>query len=141
MNKTAFQQILDQLRLVAGSDAKAAPLVGITQPSFSQWRRGHAFPDDEQAMKIAEVLQLAPEYVLAAVRADRTTSRKARAVWVRIAEQFGKAAAVAALAISAGVSPAPSSAAPLCLGECATGSCVLCKTRRRFFPTLTGGAA
>lgn len=128
---TAFTALLDALRAHAGSDAKAAPLVGVRQSAVSQWRRGHAYPDDEQAMKIAEVLQLAPEYVLAAVRADRTSSRKARAVWLRIAQQFGKAAAVAAFTIGAGILPAPAPAASLCPHAGGGLACVLCKIRRR----------
>lgn len=133
--KTTFQSILDALRDLAGSDAKAAPLVGIKQSSFSQWRRGHAYPDDEQAMKIAAALKLAPEYVLAAVRADRTGSRAARAVWLRIAEQFGKAAAVAVVAIGA-ATMLPSPAADAAVRPM---SCVLCKIRR--FPFCRCGSS
>lgn len=107
---SSFQDLLNALRQRAGSDAKAAPLVGIKQSSFSQWRRGHAAPDDEQAVKIAEYLQLDPALVLVLVRIERTRSRKARAAWLRVAERFKDAAAVAALAIGAATLGMPSPA-------------------------------
>lgn len=130
---TAFTALLDALRERAGgSDRKAAPLVGVSQATISLWRRGMNYPDDEQALKIADVLQLPPEYVLAAVRADRTSSRKARAVWLRIAEQFGKAATVAALAIGAASfgMPGPAQAGTTSHNQNSSALNTDCRTRR-----------
>lgn len=95
-----FESFLDALRARAGSDARAAPLVGIRQSSFSQWRRRHALPDDVQAARIAEVLDLDQAYVLAIIHGERAKTKAVRATWQRVAEAFGKAAALAAVAVA-----------------------------------------
>lgn len=104
--------LLDALRTRAGSDRKAAPLVGVTQASFSEWRRSHGYPDDERARRIAELLQLDPAYVLAIIHGERAKSKETRAAWRRVAEAFGKAAALAVVAVGTAGTPSPAPAAP-----------------------------
>jgi transcriptional regulator with XRE-family HTH domain len=103
---------LNQLRDRAGSDRKAAPLVGVSQQAFSRWRQKKDFPTDDNARAIARVLNLDPAHVVAVIYAERAKNSDTRAMWERIAATFGKAAGAAALAIGAGlVAPSPAQAA------------------------------
>lgn len=125
-----FRMLLDLLAKKARSDRQAALVLGVTQGSYSKWRRGIAYPEDEQAITIANYLQMPPAVVLLIVRADRTGSREARNIWLRIAEQVGRAATVAAVAIGASATPSPApaqgnSSAP---GQ---GLCIMLSRRRR----------
>ena len=101
------RDLLNALRERAGSDRKAAGMLGVSQQSFSSWRR-YAFPEDDHARAIANALGLDPAHVLAIVYSDRAKSPDTRAVWQRIAATFGSAV----LAVGAGLaSPAPANAA------------------------------
>lgn len=102
--------LVTAIRDHAGSDRKAAPLFGVTQATFSDWRNGDAFPTDDNAIRLAELLNLQDVYVLAVVRRDRATSTRAKNAWQRVAEQFKDAAVVAALAIGTGMIASPSPA-------------------------------
>jgi DNA-binding transcriptional regulator YdaS (Cro superfamily) len=92
MESTA--EMLDALRARAGSDGKAAALLGVSQVTYSRWRSPHTpdLPSDENGVKIAELLQLDPAYVLAVVNGERAKSQETRATWRRMADAFGKAA-------------------------------------------------
>ncbi len=107
--------MLDALRARAGSDGKAAALFGVSQVTVSRWRAGRDFPTDEHALKLAELLEVDPAYVLALIRAERAKSSQARAQWQRVAERFKDAAVLAALAVGAASFglPTPSSAGTL----------------------------
>lgn len=104
-------QLITAVRDIAGSDRKAAPLVGVSQTVFSNWRNGTDYPSDDKCVRVAQLLNLDPAYVTAAVRADRAKSQETRAMWQRVAATFAKAAGVAAVAIGAGlVAPQPAQA-------------------------------
>lgn len=94
-NMKNLQHLLDELRLRAGSDRKASILVGVSQASYSAWRRGHARPDDDQARRIAELLQLDAAHVAAVLHAERAKTDETRAMWQRVAETFSRAAVLA----------------------------------------------
>ena len=83
-----FEALLDALADKAGSDRKAAPLVGVSQVGISAWRTRRALPDDDKARKIAELLQLDPAYVMALVHAERAKTKETRETWQRIAQAF-----------------------------------------------------
>lgn len=97
----SLREMLDALAAKAGSDRKAAPLLGISQVGVSAWRTGRAFPDDDKARRIAELLQLDAAYVLAIIHGERAKTPATRDTWRRIAAQFKDAAVVAALALGA----------------------------------------
>ena len=108
------RDLLDALRARAGSDRKAAALVGVSQPTVNRWRQGYARPDDDSAGRIAAALQLDHAFVLALIHAERAETAGTRATWTRIAAQFGKAAAVGLVAVGIGApSPAPTQGAPV----------------------------
>lgn len=89
--------MLDALRAKAGSDGKAAALIGVSQVTYSRWRspRTPDLPSDENTVKIAEQLGLDARYALAVVQRDRATSDDVRDVWNKIVQAFGKAAMLA----------------------------------------------
>lgn len=108
----------------AGSERKASVLLGISPASFNAWMRGRAFPSDEQAQRLAELLKVDPVYVLALVHGARAKSKETRAAWQRVAEKFRDAAVVAAVAFGAASFglPPPASASTLHIQNCdATG--------------------
>lgn len=91
--------MLDALRTRAGSDGKAAALLGVSQVTYSRWRSANTpdLPSDDNAHKIAELLKLDPAFVLAVVNGDRAKTKETRATWHRVAQAFGKAAALACI--------------------------------------------
>lgn len=97
--------MLDALATRAGSDRKAAPLLGISQVSISKWRTGKAYPDDDSARKIAALLGLDAAYVLAVIHGERAKSRETRDTWQRIAAAFNKAAALAIISAAPFMAP------------------------------------
>lgn len=92
------QDFLDALAARAGSDRKAALLVGVSQPVLSEWRTRKKYPSDERAVQIAELLNLDAAYVIAVIQSERAKSEAVRATWGRIAEAFGRAAMLALVA-------------------------------------------
>ncbi len=83
-----FESLLDALADKAGSDRKAAPLIGVSQVAISAWRTRRALPGDEKSRKIAEVLNLDPRYVCALVHAERAKSPETRSMWQSVAQAF-----------------------------------------------------
>lgn len=102
MNTT--HEMLNAIARIAGSDRKAAQLLGVSQPVFSEWRTAKKYPSDERALQIAKVIGIDPAFAIAVIQRDRARSAETRAAWQRIAEAFGRAAAIAAIAIGASVS-------------------------------------
>lgn len=84
----------------AGSERRASALFGISQSSFNNWRRARALPNDDQARRLAELLQLDPAFVLAVIHGERAKTKETRATWRRVADAFGKAAALVAVAVA-----------------------------------------
>lgn len=84
----SIRDLIDTLRAKSGSDNKSGPLIGVSGVTVSRWRTGRDFPTDENALKLAELLDLDAAYVLAVIRADRAKSDEARATWQRIAQAF-----------------------------------------------------
>lgn len=70
-------------------------LLKVSHGAVTSWRTRRAFPDDDQAIALADALQLPHEYVLAIVRRERSKSKAARDAWQRIVDTFGRAAALA----------------------------------------------
>lgn len=80
---------LDALRarLSVDSDAKVAAALGLTRSAASQYRaRGVTF-DDSVALKVAGILGIEPETVLADMHAERAKDPAVRQAWERIARR------------------------------------------------------
>lgn len=97
-----FHDLLDRAKARTGSDRRTAAAIGITQGSVSDWRNGK-HPSDEQALKLAELVELDGAYVLALVRASRAKSDAARDTWRRVAQAF--ATVLVSVAAVAGGAP------------------------------------
>lgn len=99
-----------RLRHDLRSDYMVAKLLDVAPNYVSQWRRGRNTMGDDTCMKVAELLELRPEYVLACVAAERAKSESVREAWERAA-----AALAACLALAVGLavpSPAPAAGGP-----------------------------
>lgn len=105
-----LSEMLDTLVAREGSERRATAFFDIGQSSFNNWRRGRAFPSDDQARRLAELLKLDAAYVLAVIHGERAKSKETRAAWHRVAEAFKDAAMIAALCIGAASFGAPSPA-------------------------------
>ncbi len=88
-------QLIDLLRhkLDVPSDMQVALNLELGRQVVSTWRRGVAFPTDENALKIALALEMRPDYVMACIHADREKNPDVRSVWQRMAK-WSQAAAL-----------------------------------------------
>jgi predicted transcriptional regulator len=84
--KTTLEFISD-LKTKTGldSDYAIAKHLGITKTALSQYRLGKSFLGDQTAMKVAEMLEIDPAYVVACVHAERTKHAAEKKLWERIA--------------------------------------------------------
>lgn len=95
------------------SDYATAEKIGFTRQMISRYRGkdGEAF-GDETALKVAELLNLDPAYVLACVHAERAKNLNVKTVWAQIAARLEKApAALAAVIFSVLFSGGPDAGA------------------------------
>lgn len=85
--------VLDDLRRIAGSDAAAARLIGISRAALflSRDRRRLA---DAATVKAAAALALPPAFLLAALHADMAHDATARACWLDAAGTLAPSAAL-----------------------------------------------
>lgn len=85
------------------SDYKLAKFIGVAQQTVSNYRvKGIGF-DDELAIRVAELLEIDPGYVLACIHAERTKRPQVRDAWEKVAR--GLAASLAAVFIGTSVVP------------------------------------
>lgn len=93
------------------SDGRLAIMLGLTRASISRFQQGKDFLGDDTAMKVADLLDIDPAYIVACVHAERAKPAKEKALWNRIAALSSGIAATALLAVilSAGLANLPSS--------------------------------
>ena len=111
------------------SDYALSKSSGISQANISRYRNGGTF-DDEVAIKVAEILELDPGYVLACIQAERSKRPQVRDAWEKIAR--GLAASLAAVFVGV-ASPQPSQASPT-PSPAAENSTVYIMSKRRRRP-------
>ena len=100
-----------KIRLDLPSDYAIAKALSVTPSTVSKYRLGRSAPDDLVCARIAEILEIEPMEVIAAVHFERSTEPRARALWEGI---WGKAAGAIALSLTVcavGLSVAPNSRA------------------------------
>lgn len=103
-------------RYEIASDYALAPFLGVSQQTISQYRAKPQYLDDKVAIKVAQLLDLHPGYVLACVHAERAKRPEVREVWEKTANAlkgFGLAVLVALSAPSAAQSYSPSASVPV----------------------------
>jgi len=131
MNTTI--EFLDAVKTKTGaaSDYALAPILGVTRSAVSKYRNGIDYLGDSTAMRVAEILEIEPASVLAAVHAERAKTAEEKAVWKFIYEKLGGIAAGALIALTAtSAAPTPASAAQKELSN----SVYYVKSRRRLNP-------
>lgn len=72
----------------AKNDSDIARKVGVTRAAVCDWRTGRRTPDDEPAVKIAELIGKDAGELLAECGAARAKTPETRAVWERIAAKL-----------------------------------------------------
>lgn len=81
------------------SDYAAAKLLGVTRTTLSHYRNGKGLLGDDAALKVAELLEIEPGYVLACIAAERSKNERVKAAWAWWADHKALAAALAVLVI------------------------------------------
>lgn len=76
---------------VAENDSDIGRKIGATRSTVSSWRSGRRAPDDDQAVKLAELLGKDPGELLAECGAARAKSPATRRAWERIAARMAGA--------------------------------------------------
>ena len=86
-------QLLDAIKARHGitSEYRLTRTIGITDNTLRNYRHGATVPDDAVAVKLAEMLELDPGYVVACVHAERAKEPQLRKVWEGIAIQIERA--------------------------------------------------
>jgi hypothetical protein len=115
---------LDALRahLHLPSDYALMPVLGVTKSQISRYRQGHDPFSEEMAVKVAELLQVNPAYVLACSAANGARTEAGRRAWGDLAKKLsGVSVALLLFSLSAVPSDARASAAD------SVKHCVLCK--------------
>lgn len=82
------------------SDYKLAKFLGISTASISRLMQKKDFLGDENAIKVANLLKIAPAYVLSCVHFERAKKAEEKAVWQSIIEKFGGLAASVLLGVA-----------------------------------------
>lgn len=87
-------ELLDELKSLNNnaSDYRIAQILNVNKAAVSKWRNSKGFFEDEVCFRVAELLSMQPEYVVACVHAERSKTPQARMVWTHLAAAFGTAA-------------------------------------------------
>lgn len=78
------------------SDYALAKFMGLTQSQISRYRNKPEYFGDAVALKVAELLDLPADYVLACSHAERATDAEISKVWAGMAEKLKKTSATTA---------------------------------------------
>jgi len=79
-------EFLDELKLKRGgiSDYAVAKLLGMTTQAISKYRTRRYFLGDETAIRVAELLEMDPSFVMACVHFERAKTQAERTAWQNI---------------------------------------------------------
>jgi hypothetical protein len=106
MRLETSQQLLERVRASLGENVsyyRVSKVIGATDGTIANWRHGRSGIGREHVTRVAELLNEAPEYVLACVEHEREQDAGAKKLWRRIAERFGSHAASILLVGSLGL--------------------------------------
>ncbi|MBN8281931.1 MAG: helix-turn-helix domain-containing protein [Zoogloea sp.] len=92
-------------RGLSKNDSETARKIGVTRAAVSDWRVGRRAPDDDQAVRLAELLGVEAGEVLAECGAARAKTPETRRAWERIAARMAASSITAcAMVIDTGQS-------------------------------------
>lgn len=99
--KTATIRALDTLARMRdiSSDNRLSLLLDVTRQRVSMYRTGERQLDDDLAIKVAEMIGMKPEQLLAEIQAERSKDAKARKVWTNLARMAAAAPALFAVSV------------------------------------------
>lgn len=86
---------------IAKNSSDLAKLLGVSRSALSEWRAGRNSPNDDQAVKLAELLGKDPGELLAECGAARAKTPETRRAWERIAARMAGATMAGVLAVTA----------------------------------------
>lgn len=84
------------------SDYALAAFMEVSKQKISSYRSGHTLGDDV-AVKMAELLNLPPAYVLACVHAERASDDQIRSIWTTMASAAKRAGTKGGATVAAGI--------------------------------------
>lgn len=92
---------LDALRAKFGatSDYQLGPVLKMQRQRISHYRLMKGTFDDDVSVRVAELLDVDPAYVIACMHAQRTDNTRLRAIWEGIADRAGSIAAALVVAV------------------------------------------
>jgi hypothetical protein len=90
-----------KLKLKLPSDYAVGKHLGVTSMTMSRWRAGGAL-SDENARRVADLLEMPRAYVLACMAAQRSDDPESSGTWRQIADTFKDKVAVIALLATLG---------------------------------------
>lgn len=81
---SAVNKLLDKYRAAcsAASDSALAGRLGVSRQSVHQWRNGITWPTEDHIVSMAEAAGEQPGHWLPLIAAERSTSPRARSVWL-----------------------------------------------------------
>lgn len=103
---------LDDLKAKHGvrSDYALAKKLGVMPGHITTYRKNRSHFDDKMAVRVAELLEIDPAEVLAAMNVERTKCPAAKAVWERVARSFSAGVMAVFIAVALNLAPAPAQA-------------------------------
>lgn len=87
------KKLLNELKKELKKNEQSYTIYGIAKrlevarPTIDRWAQGRTM-DDENAIKIAEFLNIDPAYVIACIHAERAKGSDSYATWEKILEKF-----------------------------------------------------
>jgi len=110
-------ELLERVRAHLGNVSyyRVAKVLEVSETTVLAWKSEKGGIGRDTALRVAELLDEPPEYILACIEHEREPSAGVRRLWKRIAEAFrSKAAAISLIALGGLLpSPAPVSAQDL----------------------------
>ncbi len=111
------------------SDYALAKTLGVTHQMTSGYRAGKVFLGDSTAIKVANLLEIDPAIVIAAVHGERAKRPDEKAVWHAMLERLSGVAATVLIGVTALLPAPPAEAAT---GQNNPPEIGIMSTRRRY---------
>ena len=125
------------------SNYRLARFLDVPEKTVQRWNTGKNIPDDQHALRLAELSGIDAGIVLASLAAQRSTDAQARTLWEGIAQRLQSAGlgSLAAVIVSAGLfgGSGDAQAAPSALSSLHSNSLYIMSTVRRFLLALMMG--
>ena len=95
------RELLDQVkqRHKIPSDGALSRALGLSRQAISHHMHGRVFLGQDTALRVAELLDMSPDYVIACAEAERAQTDKTRRYWRDLAQRAGSIAAAVLVAV------------------------------------------